>query len=176
MQLEPGFRTITTRLLLYNIEKILIKSNLTTHNYINRSHLDVINKLYYGVLSQIKVMILNKKIIKETGYELFEMEWNDFKSDFNNLVKQLIETPFVLVPFNLEDSIVDFPNFLKIQKSDSDIFRSYLMTFMIIHDLRIGIYKDGFYIKNKFPISLCENELIVGNTYYLKGNLYLNII
>ncbi len=113
-------------------------------------------------------MILNKKVIKELGYELFENEWSIFKLDFSPLVKQLIESPYVLVPFNLEDSIQDFPDFLKIQKNDQEIFKSLLMSFMTIHDLRIFLYGEGESIAHHFPLALCEIDYILNNTYYLK--------
>jgi hypothetical protein len=150
----------------------MIKSN--SNCYINRRHIDVINKLYYSVLSAIKVMTLNKKIIRETGYELFEQEWEEYSKSVDIVIKKLIDSPYILIPFNLEDSINDFPPFLKLYKTDSEIFKANLMAFMEIHDLRIGIYRDGETIKSKFPISLCEQDLIVGHKYYLKGKFYLD--
>lgn len=113
-------------------------------------------------------MILNKKLIREIGYEQFEQEWESFRSSIGEITKKLIDSPFVLVPFNLEDTIEDFPTFLKLQKSEIEIFRSNLMNFMMLYDLRVGIYNEGDDLHMKFPISLSDYELKYGRKYSIK--------
>jgi len=100
---EPSFRTITNRLVLENIKSLVIKS--TRISYLERSHLDIINKIYYTYLSNIKLIILNNKYIRETGFEVFEQEWKTYASDLKETVDELISKPFLLIPFNLEDTI-----------------------------------------------------------------------
>ena len=48
---------------------------------------------------------MTNKQIKENGYEFFESEWLNYKKDFNLTINSLISQPFLLVPFNLEDTI-----------------------------------------------------------------------
>ena len=81
-------------------------------------------------MSNIKLLILNNKYIKEAGYELFEIEWNFFKKDIESVINGLISYPFLLIPFNLEDLIEDYPTILKIQKNEIDYFKNYLMIFI----------------------------------------------
>lgn len=114
-------------------------------------------------------MILNKKIIRDTGYEIFDDEWYCYTSDLTVTLKKLIEMPFLLVPFNLEDSLGNFPNLLKMQKTDTEIFRSLVLMFMMIYDIRIGIYRDSNFIKDKFPLKHGEEELILFKKYSIKG-------
>lgn len=145
-----------------------------TISYINRKHIDLLNKLYYSVLSSIKVMILNKKIIKENGYELFEDAWKELNNDFNNIVSNLIDSPYILMPFSIEEAKPEYPVQLLYSKNDKDIFKSLIISFMEIHDLRILIYKDGLFVKDKFPLNMNGNEFKINCTYLLKGKL-LNI-
>jgi hypothetical protein len=100
---EPSFRTITNRLVLENIKSLVIKT--TRISYLERSHLDIINKIYYTYLSNIKLIILNNKYIRETGFEVFEQEWKHYATDLKETVDELISKPFLLIPFNLEDTI-----------------------------------------------------------------------
>ena len=100
------------------------------------THLDLLNKIYYSFLSNIKLLILNNKYIKEAGYELFEFEWNSFKKEIESISNDLISHPYLIIPFNLEDVVEDYPNLLKIQKNEIDIFKNYLMIFMSIFELR----------------------------------------
>ena len=97
----------------------------------------------------------------------------NYQTSISSVAKKLIDTPFLLVPFNLEDTVQNFPNLLKMQKTDSEIFRSYLMSLMMIYDIRVGIYRDTETLKSRFPIKLDDSDLILNQQYYLKGiNIY----
>jgi hypothetical protein len=100
---EPPFRTITNRLILENISALLVKDE--GFSFVERTQLDIINKIYYSYLSNIKLIILNNKYIRETGFELFENEWKDYKLEILQTAEDLISKPFLLIPFNLEDII-----------------------------------------------------------------------
>jgi len=100
---EPSFRMITNKIILENIQSLIIKQNKLS--FIERSQLDIINKIYYTYLSNIKLIILNNKYIRETGFELFEEEWKRYSADIKETVNELISKPYLLIPFNLEDSI-----------------------------------------------------------------------
>lgn len=69
------------------------------------SHLDLLNKIYYSFLSNIKLLILNNKYIREAGYELFEIEWNNYRKDIDIGINEIISHPFLLIPLNLEDVV-----------------------------------------------------------------------
>lgn len=174
MNIDPSFRALTSRIILINTSNLIIKTN--AYSFVQRKHLDAINKLYYSILSHLKVMIMNKKVIRDFGYELFEREWESYIVDINSVIKQLIATPYLLVPFNLEDSIEDFPAVLKIQKSDQENFRSMIMTFIMLYDLRNNIYKDNRYIKDKFPLKIGEEDVDLYKRYILKGKFNLFFI
>jgi hypothetical protein len=100
---EPSFRTVTSRIILENISSFLIKDN--GFSFVERSQMDIINKIYYSYLSNIKLIILNNKYIRETGFELFENEWRNYRAEISVVVEELISRPYVLIPFNLEDEI-----------------------------------------------------------------------
>jgi hypothetical protein len=172
---EPPFRTITNRIILENLSTLIIKkSNI---NFIDRNHQDIINKIYYSYLSNIKLIIINNKFIRETGFELFEIEWKNYKQHLASTVEELISKPFLLIPFNLEDIIEgkliynpDYPKILRIQKTEVDNFRNHLIIFMTLHDLRSDIYKENEYIKTSFPLRLGSYELDVGMSYDISSN------
>jgi hypothetical protein len=167
---EPPFRTITNRIILENLSNLIIKK--TNLNFIDRNHQDVINKIYYSYLSNIKLIILNNKFIRETGFEKFESEWRNYKQPMSAIVEELISKPYLLIPFNLEDIIEgkdlfnqDYPKILRIQKTEVDNFRNHLIIFMTLHDLRCDIYKENDYIKNSFPLRIGGCELETGMSY-----------
>jgi hypothetical protein len=95
---EPSFRTVTIRIILVNFESL-------AGTKLENTHLDLLNKIYYSFLSNIKLLILNNKYIKEAGYELFEGEWNQFRKDIDSVINNLISRPYLLIPYNLEDVV-----------------------------------------------------------------------
>ena len=99
MLIEPSFRTITNRLILLNLEN-LIKCD---YNNLIDNHCDILNKIYYTYISNIKMIIINNKYVREKGFELFENEWTNYISDIDIVIKRLISKPFLILPFNIED-------------------------------------------------------------------------
>lgn len=171
LQYENQFRKVTFKILIKNFEKLLIRDKENKQNkHILTNHLDTINKLYYSILSSIKLMILNKKPIRETGFEIFESEWSDYcNNEYSFLINKVIDTPFCIIPFTMEDLIDDFPEFLKIQRSDIDLFKSLILNFIMIYDMRIKIYKNDAFLKERFPLKLTEKDPSLNYTYNLKG-------
>jgi len=174
LQYENQFRKITFKILMKNFERLLIRDIENKQNmHILTHHLDNINKLYYSILSSIKLMILNKKLIRESGYEIFETEWSDYSSnDISILIKKIVDSPFCLIPFTMEDLIEDFPEYLKIQKSDIDFFKSLILNFFMINDMRIKIYKNDVCLKERFPLKLTEKDYLINSIYSLIGKSY----
>lgn len=183
--IEPSLRTITNRMILENIKSLILKFNKIS--FIERSQLDIINKIYYTYLSNIKLIILNNKYIRETGFEIFEEEWKNYTSNLNETVDYLISRPYLLIPFNLEDSIegknyltyfnfydinhniLDYPKILRIQKNELDNFKSNLINFMTLHDIRCSIYLTKDFIKSGFPLKLGGFELDLEQSYNLSS-------
>ena len=104
--IEPPFRTITNRLILQNVSSLIIKKNKL--NLIERNHLDIINKIYYSFLSNIKLTIINNKFIRETGFELFELEWRNYKQNLSIIIDELQQILLFLQRFLSMDIIFIF--------------------------------------------------------------------
>jgi len=81
---------------IFNFEKV---------NHIDQRHRQHLDALFLSLLKKIKLFINKNKLIRETGFELFENEWRNFKSDFSIIIEGLISKPYLIIPFNLEDII-----------------------------------------------------------------------
>ena len=99
LTVEPAFRTITLRLILENLENLILQGP------IDKNHLNLFNKIYFTYVSGIKLNIMTNKTIKENGYDLLETEWLDYKKDFNSTINSIVSQPYLLIPFNLEVTI-----------------------------------------------------------------------
>jgi hypothetical protein len=166
--IEPSFRTVTNCLILENVKNLIYKEDIL--NTIDKNHLDIINKTCYSFLSNIKLLIINNKYFHDTAFEHFEHEWNNYKNGIDTITDQLISKPFILIPFNLDDSIEEYPKFLKYQKTEIDMFRSNLIIFMTLYDLRSMIYKNNNLIKYSFPLQLGDFAFEIDHSYNLKSN------
>jgi hypothetical protein len=81
------------------------KTILEKVNEIDINHKIYLDMIFLNILKRIKYLINNNKLIRETGFELFQNEWRNFKSDFSIVIESLISKPYLLIPFNLEDII-----------------------------------------------------------------------
>ena len=107
-----SFRTITNRFLYLNLKNLLIRNEdfdkkykIEKINTIDFHHQQFLDEIFLNLLKRIKLHIINNKLIRETGFELFENEWRNLKSDFSIIVESLISKPYLIIPFNLEDII-----------------------------------------------------------------------
>lgn len=98
--IDQPFRTITNRILLENLFKLIVRKNNTDHTYIN-----TINKVLHHLLKNIKLLMCDNKFIKENAYEIFENEWKNYTQQISQTIESLVSKPFLLFPFNMDDSI-----------------------------------------------------------------------
>lgn len=64
----------------------------------------------------------------------------------------------------------DYPKVLRIQKTEVDNFKSNLIIFMTLHDLRARVYRENHLIKDQFPLKLGGLEMELEHSYNLTGN------
>lgn len=91
--------------LLIKNEDSNYRYNFGKLNVIEAHHKQYLDEIFLNLLKRIKFYIINNKIIRETGFELFENEWKNYKTDFSNIIEALISKPYLIIPFNLEDII-----------------------------------------------------------------------
>ncbi len=98
--IDQPFRTITNRILIENINTLIVRKKNTDNCFINP-----INKIILNLMKNIKQLLNDNKFIKENGYEIFEKEWRNYKQSISLTVEDLISRPFLLFPFNMDDTI-----------------------------------------------------------------------
>ncbi len=96
------------------------------------------------------------------------------------VVEELISRPYVLIPFNFEDDIegminllllillltyLDYPRNLRLQNTEVENFKSFLIIFMTLHDLRAKIYRSNDLVKLSFPLKLGGFDLELDQSY-----------
>lgn len=84
-----------------NIETLILRKP----NLLDSNSIDILNKIYYTYIQNIRMIILNNKIIRDTGFELFENEWKNYSLDVNSVLNQMISKPYLILPFNLDDIV-----------------------------------------------------------------------
>jgi hypothetical protein len=152
LKIESHFRCITIRLILHSVESYFAGGyNIETYKILNQVLLQ-----YYN---SIKQALTHSKSIKENGYEIFLDEWKNYQHKTLGLtLKSLISRPFLLIPFNLEDVVEEYPNLLKIQRNDLINFRdNFLIFFTLIDALYVNYNLDQILGR---PISQFEINIL----------------
>lgn len=78
---------------------------------------------------------LAKNVVREQSLGLLEIQLNKYQKIFPMSAVKLISDPYILVPFNMEDCLEAFPNYLQMAKSEIDYFRHKLFIFFHLEDL-----------------------------------------
>lgn len=86
---------------MVNIETLVSNKK----NILDINHTDILNKIYFKYINNIRMIILNNKYIRESGFEYFENEWKIFSGDIETSLNRLIVKHFLIIPYNLEDII-----------------------------------------------------------------------
>lgn len=84
-----------------NIETLVLRKP----NILNQNSINVLNKIYFSYIKNIKWIISNNKFVRDSGYELFETEWKYYSDDVNNILNQMISKPYLLMRFKKENNL-----------------------------------------------------------------------
>lgn len=82
-----------------------IENDLEKVNLLDLNHKIMFDSVYANLLKKIKFYIQSNRVIRDTGFEMFETEWKNYKIDLSAVIESLISKPYLLIPFNLEDII-----------------------------------------------------------------------
>jgi len=155
LKVDPHFRTITIRLILETIQ------NLATGR-LDSQDIEQLNQVFKNYVRNIKRSLSLSKNSKEYGFEIFEEEWKSYcKKNIGIVINDVISRPYLLIPFNLEDIVEDYPQVLKTQQTNEvNNFRGNLLIFMSFYDFRSRIFGKHEMIGERFPLSLDEENKV----------------
>ena len=121
------------------IEALSGTNNLDITNY------QTLLKILRNLSISLKKDLLERNVIKENGYLIFEQEFKLYKYQKNELgqaINSIITGPYLLIPFNYEDFSegklflfkIDYPQLLNINLSELDTFRMKSIFFITFYD------------------------------------------
>lgn len=149
-------RIITIKVIFENLSRILIKGGKTI---ISSKHKKMIEQAYINYLTEIKQLFLHHQSVKSKSYTFFESLHKEYNTSIN--IKELLEKPYLILPFNIKDYDEEQPKQIQIinQEDYKRMYKTQLYTFMNIHDLVMLIDEEGEdkKIKNKFPLG--DNDI-----------------
>ncbi len=134
---------------------------------------EFLNLQITNFIAIIKFALDRDPKIANIGYILFEEAWRQYSRApdiYSVIIKELLLKPYALIPFFSQDSVPEYPRYLKIDSIQQDIFKSQLITLMSLLDLRVKLFfnEEIDLIKFKFPLaSPNELSLIVNEEYNL---------
>lgn len=144
------------------------------------------DEIFLNLLKKIKFHLINNKLIRETGFEIFENEWVNFKSSMSIIVESLISKPYLIIPFNLEDIIegkdifltlkfLDYPKILRLHKNEIEYFRSNLLMFLLHSELNFYLDpNNNSSISQSFPLKLSGVNIEIDNEYPAQSKVFVN--
>ena len=75
-------------------------------NKLDENSINLISSINGKIINSIKQSLSLSKNIKDSAYVIFEQELKNYtKNNTGNLINSIISRPYLLIPFNLEDTV-----------------------------------------------------------------------
>ena len=174
--ISPPFRKITFRLIIKNLENLTLNEKKKLLVTLNDEEKDTFNEIQKNLITKIEHSMSDQKIFRDNGYIFFSDLWKFYKKDSEeNLdkdVKLITSSPFILL--NENNKYEDFPFILKTNLNDTNIFKSDILLYMYIHDLKEMYFGENKKKELKKKLIKEENPLIIKNNFELEINKNYN--
>lgn len=123
----------------------------------------IITSAFSQCIEKINSRMLEDKAVFLNGINIFEKEWERFNKPLSDSIKEIYDTPYIIVPCCIESLAIHFPQILKVNQTEIDSFRCDLITFLLLLEFQIegNIIKNQTSIRNEFPLrKLCSFKSI----------------
>ena len=174
--ISPPFRKITFRLIIKNLENLTLNKKKELLVNLNDEEKDTFNEIQKNIITIIEHNMSDQKLFRDNGYIFFSELWNCYKKDSEETldkdIKLITSSPFILL--NENNKYEDFPVILKNNLNDTSIFKSFILLYMYIHDLKEMYFGERTKKELKKKLIKDENPLIIKNNLELEINKNYN--
>lgn len=143
---------------------MLSEDNINTED----PNLRKLNKSYITSIMDINRLLQQDAIIISQCYSLLEEEWKRYNSSLISILDSLIRDPYMLYPYQYEETLQNYPSYLKTSRTSTEKFSSFLCLFMGLNDFRVRVYKNCSLIKNSFPLRFNKKQAELNERISLK--------
>ena len=176
--------SITNEIILFNIS-ILLKINLNNKQDNKELKIKII-ELFKKEIFKLKNLLKQDKTLKNIAYITSEETLEQYLIPLDKKIKDLITTPFILIPLIYLDKIEEVLEYFKEVKSNQQILKMHIMKILILYDMLNYLFncQNDFIIeKKKNPFELPKQaDFILGKEYsnldlgknYINCQLFIN--
>ena len=160
-------RSITNEIILFNISNLL-KVHLNNEQDNKEIKLKII-QLFKNEISKLRNILKKDRSLKQLTYITAENVIEQYLNPIDKKIKDLLTTPFILIPSIYLDKIEETPEYFKEIKSNQQILKIYIMKILILYDMLNYLFnckKDILLETKKNPFELPKQvNFIVGKEY-----------
>ena len=164
IEIPKNFRSITNEIILSNI--FLLLNNFKKED--NNKLVQKITDIFKGEIQKLKKILSEDNKLKPLAFKKTYKAFEQYISPIDKKVKDLITSPFILIPLIYLDSQEDTPAYLKEDKFGYQQLKIYILNILILYDILnylLGFSNNMIIKTKKYPLEIPKNNYMLGNEY-----------
>ena len=164
METPKNFRSIAYEIMLSNLS-LLLSNNKSERNI--KFIIQKISEIFIGEIQKLKKLIIENNEFKILAFENSNKAFQKYISPMDKKIKDLVSSPFILIPLIYLDTEEDTPIYLRENKGHQ-ILEIYILKIFILYDILNDLlgFKNDLIIKSKkFPLEIQSTDYILGSEY-----------
>jgi len=160
-----NLRSITNEIILFNISILLILNK----NKEKKEFVIKIQEIFKNEITKLRNLLNQDKNLKSLTYITSVKALEQYINPMDKKIKDLISSPFILIPLIYLDEQEDVPQNFKEIKFNYQIFNAYIMKILILYDMLNDLFNcqyDMIIETKKNPFELPKQaDFVVGKEY-----------
>ena len=160
-----NFRLITNEIILANLS-LLLNNNKSEKNI--KIVIQKLSEIFNGETQKLKKLLTEDTSLKFIAFENSQKAFQHYTIPIDKKIKDLVSSPFILVPLIYLDTDEDTPIYLRENKYIFQTLQIYILNIFILYDILsnlLGFKNDLIINSKKFPLQIQQNNYVLGNTY-----------
>ena len=164
IEIPKNFRSITNEIILSNL--FLLLNDFKKED--NKKIIQKITDIFKGEIQKLKKILSEENKLKSLAFKKTYKAFEQYISPIDKKVKDLITSPFILIPLIYLDSQEDTPAYLKEDKFGYQQLKIYILNILILYDILnylLGFSNNMIIKTKKYPLEIPKNNYMLGNEY-----------
>ena len=164
IEIPKNFLSINNEIILTNL--FLLLQNFKSDD--NKHLIQKLTEIFKGEINKLKKKLSENNNIKKLAFDNTYKAFEQYMNPIDKKVKDLITSPFILIPLIYLDTEEDTPSYLKEDKFGNQQLKIYIINIFILYDILnylLGFSNNMIIKSKKYPLEIPTNNIVLGKEY-----------
>ena len=164
IEIPKNFLSINNEIILTNL--FLLLQNFKSDD--NKHLIQKLTEIFKGEINKLKKKLSENNNLKKLAFDNTYKAFEQYMNPIDKKVKDLITSPFILIPLIYLDTEEDTPSYLKEDKFGNQQLKIYIINIFILYDILnylLGFSNNMIIKSKKYPLEIPTNNIVLGKEY-----------